>query len=473
LEDGDRIWATGLLPEPEYIRASSTISQHLAEAFKRNSEPLDYEKHIPPHLRDFHSVFSKESFDDLPESKPWDHTVELIPDATPKSCKVYPLTASEQKELDGFLKENFDSGRIRPSKSPMASPVFFIKKKDGGLRLVQDYRMLNAMTVKNKYPLPLIPELIAKLRGAKYFTKLDVRWGFNNVRMKEGDEWKAAFRTNRGLFEPLVMFFGLTNSPATFQTMMDDIFEDLIMEGVVVVYLDDILIFTETIEEHRKVTRRVLELLEKNKLYLRPDKCEFERTTIEYLGVIISHNSVAMDPIKVAGVAEWPEPTNKKEVQSFLGFTNFYRRFIQDFSRHARPLFDLTKNDAKWHWGTDKQSAFDDLKRSVTTAPVLISPDPTKPFHIEADSSDFATGAVLSQVTPTDEKWHPVAFFSKSLSPVERNYEIHDKEMLAIIRSLQEWRHFVEGAEHQVEIWMDHKNLEYFASAKQLNRRQA
>ena len=335
LEEGDRVWATRLLPEPEYIRASSTISQRLAEAFKRNSEPLDYEKHIPPHLRDFHSVFAKESFDDLPESKPWDHAVELIPDATPKSCKVYPLALSEQKELDAFLKENLDSGRIRPSKSPMASPVFFIKKKDGALRLVQDYRMLNAMTVKNKYPLPLIPELIAKLGGAKYFTKLDVRWGFNNVRMKEGDEWKAAFRTNRGLFEPLVMFFGLTNSPATFQTMMDDIFEELITDGVVVVYLDDILIFTETIEEHRKVTRRVLELLENNKLYLRPDKCEFERTTVEYLGVIISHNSVAMDPVKVAGVAEWPEPTNKKEVQSFLGFTNFYRRFIQDFSQHA------------------------------------------------------------------------------------------------------------------------------------------
>jgi len=473
LEEGDRIWATGLLPEPEYIRATSTISQRLAEAHKRNSQPADFEKHIPPHLRDFHAVFAKESFDDLPEPKPWDHAVELAPDANPKSCKVYPLAASEQKELDAFLKENLESGRIRPSKSPMASPVFFIKKKDGGLRLVQDYRALNAMTVKNKYPLPLIPELIAKLRGAKYFTKLDVRWGFNNVRMKEGDEWKAAFRTNRGLFEPLVMFFGLTNSPATFQTMMDDIFEELISEGVVVVYLDDILIFTETLEEHRTVTRRVLALLEKHKLYLRPDKCEFERTTVEYLGVIISHNSVAMDPVKVAGVAEWPEPTNKKEVQSFLGFTNFYRRFIKDFSEHARPLFDLTRNDTKWHWGTNEQSAFDRLKRNVTSAPVLISPDSTKPFRIEADSSDFATGAVLSQISPEDEKWHPVAFFSKSLTPVERNYEIHDKEMLAIIRSLQEWRHFVEGAEHQCEIWTDHKNLEYFMTAKQLNRRQA
>src|SRR6266545_2693692 len=399
--------------------------------------------------------------------------VELISDASSKSCKVYPLSTSEQKELDAFLKENRDSGRIRPSKSPMASPVFFVKKKDGKLRLVQDYRTLNAMTIKNKYLLLLIPELIAKLRGAKYFTKLDVRWGFNNLRIKEGDEWKAAFQTNRGLYEPLVMFFGLTNSPATFQTMMDDIFEDLISEGVVVVYLDDILIFTETLEEHRKITRRVMELLEKHKLYLRPDKCEFEKTTIEYLGVIISHNSVAMDPVKIAGVAEWPAPTNKKEVQSFLGFTNFYRRFIKDFSEHARPLFDLTRNDAGWRWESAEQSAFDRLKQSVTASPVLISPDSTRPFRIEADSSDFATGAVLSQMSAEDEKWHPVAFLSKSLSSVERNYEIHDKEILAIIRALQEWRHFVEGAEHPCEIWMDNKNLEYFMMAKQLNHRQA
>jgi hypothetical protein len=256
--------------------------------------------------------------------------------------------------------------------------------------------------------------------------------------MKEGDEWKATFRNNRGLFKPLVMFFSLTNSPATFQMMMNDIFEELISEGVVVVYLDNILIFTETIDEHWKVTHRVLELLEKHKLYLRLDKCEFEKTTIEYLGVIISHNLVAMDPVKVAGVADWPEPTSKKEVQSFLGFTNFYWRCIKDFSEHARPLFDLTKNDAKWHWGMDEQSVFDKLKQNVMMAPILISPDSTQPFPIEADSSDFATGAVLSQVSPEDGKWHPVTFFSKSLSPVECNYKIHDKEMLAIIRSLQE-----------------------------------
>jgi len=247
LEEGDRIWATGLFPQAEHVRATATVSQRLAEGFRQNSQPSEY---ILPHLHDFHSIFSKDSFDQLPGTKPWDHAIKLAPDASPKSCKVYPLSASEQKELDAFLRGNLDSGRIRPSKSPMAAPVFFVKKKDGGLHLVQDYHALNAMTVKNKYPLPLIPELNAKLCGAKYSTKLDVHWGFNNIWIKEGDKWKAAFRTNRSLFEPLVMFFGLMNSPATFQMMMDDIFEDLISEGVVVVYLDNILIFTETLEEH-------------------------------------------------------------------------------------------------------------------------------------------------------------------------------------------------------------------------------
>ena len=205
---------------------------------------------MPDCVRGFESVFAKEDFDILLEHRQWVHAIELIPGSEPKLSKVYPLSPVEQKELDAFLEENLRTGRIRPSKSPMAAPVFFIKKKDGSLRLVQDYRALNSMMVKNKYPLPLISELVSQLCGARYFTKLDVRWGFNNVRIKPGDEWKAAFRTNRGLFEPLVMFFGMTNSPATFQTMMNNIFRNLIAEGIVVVYLDNILIFTKTEEEH-------------------------------------------------------------------------------------------------------------------------------------------------------------------------------------------------------------------------------
>ena len=472
LEPGDKLYVTHLWPEQEFIRATTTFSQRLAEAHAKNA-PRSIKDNLPEHFYEYQDVFSKESFDVLPDRKLWDHAIELVPDAKPVNCKVYPVSPAEQKPLDEFIAENLRSGRIRPSKSPMASPVFFVKKKDGSLRFVQDYRALNNMTVKNRYPLPLINDLVNKLKGARYFTKLDVRWGFNNVRIREGDEWKAAFRTNRGLFEPLVMFFGLTNSPATFQTMMNDILHDLIMEGVVSVYLDDILIYTKTREEHRHVTRLVLERLRKYRLYLRPEKCEFEKTKIEYLGVIISHNQVEMDPVKVAGVAQWPAPTNKKEVSAFLGFTNFYRRFIEGFSHIARPLFDLTCKDTAFAWSPEAEAAFSTLKQRITSSPILTLPDDLCPFRVEADSSDFATGAVLSQQSAEDGKWHPVAFYSKSLSSVERNYEIYDKELLAVIRALEEWRHFLEGAQHPVEIWTDHKNLEYFRIARKVNRRQA
>lgn len=471
LREGDHIPTAPTALGLRSIAATETTSSRLAQAYTK--PPQDPDELVPAHLHNYMEVFSKESFDTLPESKPWDHAIELVSDPTPTNCKVYPLAPTEQTALDIFIQENLSTGRIRPSKSPYASPVFFVKKKDGSLRLVQDYRALNNITVKNRYPLPLINELINQLKGAQLFTKLDVRWGFNNVRIREGDEWKAAFRTNRGLFEPLVMFFGLTNSPATFQTMMNDILHDLIMQGAVSVYLDDILIFTKTVEDHRRITCEVLERLRQYKLYLRPEKCEFEKTRIEYLGVIISHNHIEMDPAKVSGVAEWPVPQNKKDVLSFLGFTNFYRRFIEGFSHHARPLFELTKKDARFSWSLEAASAFKTLQTSIVSSPILALPDDSRPYRLEADSSNFATGAVLSQESQDDGKWHPIAFYSKSLNPVERNYEIHDKEMLAIIRALEEWRHFLEGGQHPVEIWTDHKNLEYFRSAKKLNRRQA
>jgi len=256
-EQGDRLFMTRILLEPaaEDLCATSTISQKLAEGARRALETRKGLLTLPDCVKGFKSVFAKKDFDILLEHRQWDHTIKLILDSEPKSLKVYPLSPVEQKELDSFLEENLHTRRIRPSKSPMAAPVFFIKKKDGSLWLVQDYRALNSITVKNKYSLPLISKLVSQLRGARYFTKLDVQWGFNNVRIKPGDEWKAAFRTNRGLFEPLVMFFSMTNSPATFQTMMNNIFQDLIAEGIMVVYLDDILIFTRTEEEHAKAIR--------------------------------------------------------------------------------------------------------------------------------------------------------------------------------------------------------------------------
>ena len=248
-------------------------------------------------------------------------------------CKTYNLTLDEQKELDAFLEENLKSGRIRPSKSPFTSAFFFIKKKDGKLRPVQDYQKLNAITVKNQYPLPIISELIDKLKNTKYFTKLDIRWGYNNIHMKEGDKWKAAFRTNRGLFKPLVIFFGLTNSPATFQTMMNSLFRDLINHGKVVIYMDDIMIFTADLNEHRKIVTEVLQILRDNKLYLKHTKCKFEQSETEYLGLIVGHQTVKMDPAKVKGVTSWPIPTTRKQLQGFLGFLNFYQRFILNFAQ--------------------------------------------------------------------------------------------------------------------------------------------
>jgi len=469
------LFLTHLLPEPNPVdlQATTTTSQCLAEGARRSTETQATATPLPAYVAEFRSVFAKENFDMLPEHHKWDHAIELTPGAEPKSSKVYPLSPLEQAELDAFLEENLRTGRIQLLKSSIAAPMFFIKKKDGSLCLVQDYRALNAVTVKNRYLLPLISELVSQLCGAQYFTKLDVHWGFNNVRIKPRDEWKAVFHTNRGLFEPLVMFFGMTNSPATFQTMMNDVFRTVIVEGIVVVYLDDILIFTKTEEEHERAVRRVLEILAEHKLFLRPEKCEFHRKQIEYLGLVISENKVAIDPVKVARVHEWSIPENRTNVQAFIGFVNFYRRFIQDFSTIAQSLFDLTRSDQAWNWGTKEQKAFECLKIAVTTALILASLQDSEPFRIEADSSDFASRAVLSQQLPRKEKWHPVAFYSKSLSPVEQNYEIHDKEMLAIIRALEEWKHFLEGARHPVEIWTDHKNLEYFMMAKKLNRCQA
>jgi len=206
--------------------------------------------------------------------------------------------------------------------------VFFIKKKDSSLQLVQDYRALNAITIKNRYPLLLISELVSQLRRAKYFTKLDVQWGFNNVHIKPRDEWKVAFHTNHNLFEPLVIFFGMTNSPATFQTMMNDIFRTLIAKGIVVVYLDDILIFTRTEEEHERAVQKVLEILAEHKLFLHPEKCEFHWKEIEYLRLVISENKVAINLVKVAGVRDWSTPENQTDMQAFIGFVNFYPRFL-------------------------------------------------------------------------------------------------------------------------------------------------
>ena len=249
--------------------AGVTYSTQLAAQAHQTKAKKTFEEMVPEAYRDFAKVFSEAESERLPEHRPWDHAIDLKPDAPEMlRAKVYPMPVNEQAELDKFLEENLRKGYIVPSKSPLASPVFFVKKKDGKLRMVQDYRKLNDITIKNRYPLPLATDIINRLRQAKYFTKFDVRWGYNNIRIKEGDEWKAAFVTNRGLYEPKVMFFGLTNSPATFQSLMNSIFVDLVAAGKVAVYLDDILIYSTDLEEHRTIVCEVLRRLEEHDLFL-------------------------------------------------------------------------------------------------------------------------------------------------------------------------------------------------------------
>ena len=452
------------------LAAAYTHSQAIAEKTAVKEGDKTFEELVPEEFRDFARVFSKQESERLPTRKPYDHAIDLEPGSTPPYSKIYPLAPAERDALKEFIEENLQKGYIRPSKSPAAAPVFFVKKKDGSLRMVVDYRKLNAITVKNRYPLPLTTELVDTLSKSRVFTTLDLRWGYHNVRIKEGDEWKAAFRTREGHFEPTVMTFGLTNAPATFQHMMNDIFKDLI--GVsVIIYLDDILIFSEDTNQHEAQVRQVLQRLADNDLFCKPEKCKFKQLEVEYLGLLISQGRIAMDPGKVRAVLDWPTPRKVKDIQAFLGFANFYRRFVKDFSKLAKPLTELLRKGVKWNWGDSQQQAFEALKRSFTEAPVLALPDLSKQFILECDASDFATGAVLSQLGP-DGLVHPVAFYSKSLNEAERNYEIYDKELLAIVRALDEWRHYLEGAPERTDIVSDHKNLLYFSETRTLTRRQ-
>jgi hypothetical protein len=316
-------------------------------------------------------------------------------------------------------------------------------------------------------------ELRDRVQGATIFSKIDLKSGYNLIRVKEGDEWKSAFRTRYGHYEYLVMPFGMANAPATFQNMMNEILRDLIDNGVVV-YIDDILIYSAEIEEHQRLVMEVLRRLDQWNLAASIDKCEFHKDTVEFLGYIISKNGIAMSEEKVETIREWKSPSTQKDVQSFLGFANFYRRFIHNFFKVTKPLTDLTKEEfrgKRFNWSAEAEKSFSKLKTAFTTAPILRHFDPLLPTIVETDASDFAIGAILSQLE--DGKLQPVAFHSRKMDKCEINYEIHDKEMLAIISAFKEWRRYLEGAYQTVTVYTDHKNLEYFATTKVLNRRQA
>ena len=386
------------------------------------------------------------------------------------------MTPAEDKALEEFIWEQYEKGYIKPSKSPYASPFFFIKKRDGKLRPVQDYRRLNSYTIKNQYPLPLITDLTNSFAGAHIFTKLDIRWGYNNVQIKEGDEWKAAFKTKYGLWEPTVMFFGLCNSPSTFQAMMDWIFRPIIdkwepLGTTVGKYMDDVAVATCTnLDDHIKCVTEILELATRYNLFFKPEKCIFHAPRMDYLGIIIEKGMTRMDPVKVEGIRNWPRPSKVKDIRSFLGFCNFYRPFIRGFAHIARPLNKLTKKDIEWNWTTRQEEAFNKLKERVTSEPVLAHPELDKQFEVEVDASGFALGAVLLQ-KKDDSKKHPIAYYSSTLNAVERNYDIYELEYLAIHRAMMHWRHFLAGSPHKIIIHSDHQNLTYWKDPQKLSRR--
>ena len=397
---------------------------------------------IPLEFAQYHKIFSDEQAQCLPKNQPWDHRIELISGREMSKTLIYQLTSLELQALKEYLEDGKKRGTLQWSKAPNACSFFFINKKDGKLHPMVDYRPLNEITKKNVAPIPLIPELVDKLLEAWFFTKLDIWWGYNNVQIHPDDIKKTTFKTLLGLFESLVMTFGLCNAPTTFQTFMNMQFADIITTGHVVIYLDDILIFAETLQELMQLTHQVLQRIQDLDLFLRPAKCLFNQMSVEYLGLIISEGEIRMDPVKLKAIQDWPLPRMVKDIQKFLGFCNFYRRFIKDYSHIARPLFNLTKKETPWNWTMECNTAFETLQQTMIMSPVLMLPDHEKPFFLITDASNYATGAILEQRDALG--WsHLIAYFSKSLQPVEWNYEIHDKELLAIIHALKHFQHYI------------------------------
>ena len=378
----------------------------------------------------------------MPPSHPYDHPIILDESFTPKIEKIHPLSPDEQKATNDFIEENLKNGKIRPSTSPQASSFFYVGKKDSGLRPCQDYRHMSKHTIKDTYPLPLISDLINKVKDAQLFTKFDIQSRYNNIRIKEGDQWKAAFITSKGLFEPTVMFFRLSNSPTTFQRFMNNSFRDMIAEGWLIIYMDDMLLTSTNKQEDTKQTKRVLQRMKELDLHLKLKKSRFGVKEVDFLGLILRPGEIAMDTAKLSGINDWPTPQKVKDIRSFLGFANYYWRFIGNYSNITCPLINLTKKDKTWNWSPPCQMAFDQLKKEFSKQPVLSLPDLTKPFTIATDVSWDASGGILLQ-TNSNGSWHPCSYLSQTFSPAKRNYDIYDRELLAVIRGLKTWKHYL------------------------------
>ena len=417
-------------------------------------------------LNEFTDVFPDKIPKGMPPKRKYDFQIELKEDAQPQKKGLYRMSEKELTEVRKQLDELLENEFIRPSQSPWGAPILFVTKKDGKLRMCIDYRALNRLTIKNSYPLPRIDDIFDQLKGAKYFSKIDLRSGYHQIRLDEDSIPMTAFRTRYGHFEFLVLPFGLTNAPATFMALMNDIFKDY-LDVFVLVYLDDILIFSKTWHDHLIHLRKVLEILRKEKLFGKLSKCIFGVTQVEYLGHIISQHGISVDPHKISAVRDWPLPKNKQQVQSFLGFVNYYRKFIKDCSLRAKPLTELTKN-VNFEWTKEQDDSFQTLKNALTDAPVLRTFNSSLPTFVTTDASQYAIGAVLEQ--EENKLRRPVAFASRTLNNAEQNYAAHERELLAIVDTLKWWRVYLHGIFFTVHT--DHYPLRYLETQDHLSPRQ-
>ena len=362
----------------------------------------------------------------LPPPREVEFMIELKPGTEPISKAPYRMAPVELKELKEQLQDLLDKGFIRPSVSPWGAPVLFVKKKDGTMRLCIDYRELNQVTIKNKYPLPRIDDLFDQLQGARIFSRIDLKSGYHQIRVKTEDIPKSAFRTRYGHYEFLVMPFGLTNAPAVFMDLMNRIFRPL-LDICVIVFIDDILVYSKTEEQHEQHLRDVLQILRNNQLYAKLSKCDFWLKSIAFLGHVVSEGGVSVDPAKVQSIMEWKQPKTVTEVRSFLGLAGYYRKFVQDFSKIALPLTQLTRKNEKFDWNEEREKSFQELKKRLVSAPLLVLPNNKDPYTIFSDASKNGLGCVLMQ------NGRVIAYASRQLRPHEKNYPTHDLELAAVV----------------------------------------
>ena len=418
-------------------------------------------------LNEYRDVLPQELPQSLPPERSINHDIDLVPGSSPPSRAPYRLSKPFMDELQKQITALLERGFIEPSKSPFGAPVFFVKKADGSLRLVCDWRELNRITIKNEACLPNMDDLFDSIQGSKFFSKLDLHSGYNQVRIREGDIPKTAINTPLGHFQFRVMGFGLCNAPATFQALMNDILRPY-LRRFVVVFLDDILIFSKSWEDHLMHIRTILESLRKQQLFCKPAKCLFGSLKILYLGHMLTGQSISPDPKKLQSVEEWPIPESVTQVRSFLGFANYFRRFIKNYADIAKPLDEITGKGARFSWNDERQKAFEDLKSALICAPVLLLADVSKPFRVFTDASDsYIAGALMQE---SKDSWHPVAFASRKLSPAEKNYTIVEKETLAVVFALQCWRLYL--FQH-FDLFTDNQAVVYLRSKPNLRPREA